>query len=143
VFEGEGGEGEDVEVVADEVIVTETPREGWAVASADGETVALDLEITPQLRLAGLARDAVRLIQEARKTAGLEVADRIALRWSAAKPETAEALRAHGAAIADDVLAVEFAEVEDAGAGAGASAGAGAVSDADLGLTFSFGKAAL
>jgi isoleucyl-tRNA synthetase len=137
VFDSEGGESQQVEVVADEVIVTETPREGWAVASADGETVALDLQITPQLRLAGLARDAVRLIQEARKAAGLEVADRIALRWRAAKPETAEALRAHGAAIADDVLAVEFAE--DAGGDAGA--GAGAVSDADLGLTFSFAKA--
>jgi isoleucyl-tRNA synthetase len=131
----EAGAGEQVEVVSDEVIVTETPREGWAVATADGETVALDLAITPELRLAGLARDAVRLIQEARKSAGLDVADRITLRWQAGKPETAEALRAHGDAIAQDVLAVEFAEAEDAGASAGA------VVDADLGLIVSFAKA--
>jgi isoleucyl-tRNA synthetase len=37
----------------DEVVVTETPREGWAVVSAAGETVALDLTITPELRRAG------------------------------------------------------------------------------------------
>ncbi|MBS2965561.1 isoleucine--tRNA ligase [Actinocrinis puniceicyclus] len=105
---GEAGGSEQVEVTSDEVIVTETPREGWAVASADGETVALDLAITPELRLAGLARDAVRLIQDARKNSGLDVADRIRLVWYGLKPETREALRTHGASIAADVLAVEF-----------------------------------
>ena len=70
----------------DEVIITETPREGWSVASDSGATVALDLEITAELRLAGLARDAIRLIQEARKNSGLDVADRIALRWTSTDP---------------------------------------------------------
>jgi hypothetical protein len=42
--------------------------------------VALDLDLTPELRRAGLARDAIRLIQEARKASGLDVADRIELR---------------------------------------------------------------
>ena len=59
--------------------LTETPREGWAVATDGGETVALDLELTPELRRAGLAREVVRLVQEARKTAGLDVTDRIEL----------------------------------------------------------------
>ena len=84
-------DGEPVEVTPDEVIVTETPRSGWAVAADAGETVALDLEITPELRRAGLAREAVRMIQEARKTSGFDVSDRIALRW-AADGEIAEAL---------------------------------------------------
>ncbi|WP_344380160.1 DUF5915 domain-containing protein, partial [Streptomyces mauvecolor] len=66
--------GEPVALAPDEVIITETPREGWSVASDSGATVALDLEITPELRLAGLARDAIRLIQEARKNSGLDVA---------------------------------------------------------------------
>ena len=74
-------DGETVALSPDEVIITETPREGWAVASESGATVALDLEITPELRRAGLARDAIRLIQEARKNSGLDVADRIAVRW--------------------------------------------------------------
>ena len=70
-------------MLADEVIVSERPREGWSVVNEQGETVALDLELTPELVRAGLAREVVRLVQEARKASGFEVSDRIALRWSA------------------------------------------------------------
>ncbi|MEU3355862.1 isoleucine--tRNA ligase [Streptomyces sp. NPDC037389] len=105
-------DGETVALTPDEVIITETPREGWSVASDSGATVALDLEITPELRLAGLARDAIRLIQEARKNSGLDVADRIAVRWIATSPETTEALAAHAELIADEVLATDFASGE-------------------------------
>ncbi|MGW1993613.1 isoleucine--tRNA ligase [Embleya sp. NPDC001921] len=104
-------EGEEVEVVAEEVIVTETPREGWTVAGQDGATVALDLTITPELRLAGLARDVVRLIQEARKNSGLEVSDRILVWWAADESEeTTSALLAHGVQVADEVLATQFTQ---------------------------------
>ncbi|HZG93449.1 MAG TPA: DUF5915 domain-containing protein, partial [Mycobacteriales bacterium] len=92
----------------DEVLLTETPRAGWAVASEAGATVALDLEVTPELRRAGLARDAVRLFQESRKTAGLDVADRIELWWRA-DGEVGAALQEHAARVADEVLAVTFA----------------------------------
>jgi isoleucyl-tRNA synthetase len=78
------------------------------VASDSGATVALDLEITPELRLAGLARDAIRLIQEARKNSGLDVADRIAVSWSSTDPSTVEALTEHAGLIADEVLATTF-----------------------------------
>ena len=90
-------DGEDVEVLPDEVIVSERPREGWSVVNEQGETVALDLELTPELVRAGLAREVVRLVQEARKTSGFEVTDRIALRWQA-DGELAEALREHAGA---------------------------------------------
>ena len=50
----------------------------------------------------------VRRIQEARKASGLAVTDRISLRWSAADGELADALAAHGALIADEVLAETF-----------------------------------
>ncbi|MYS87015.1 isoleucine--tRNA ligase [Embleya scabrispora] len=104
-------EGEQVEVAAEEVIVTETPREGWTVAGQDGATVALDLTITPELRLAGLARDVVRLIQEARKNSGLEVSDRILVWWAADESEeTTSALLAHGVQVADEVLATRFTQ---------------------------------
>ncbi|MFD3721481.1 DUF5915 domain-containing protein, partial [Streptomyces sp. NPDC058674] len=104
--------GEPVTLGPEEVIITETPREGWSVASDSGATVALDLEITPELKLAGLARDAIRLIQEARKNSGLDVADRIALRWSATDPEVVTALTDHAALIADEVLCTDFAPGE-------------------------------
>lgn len=105
-------DGEQITLSPDEVIITETPREGWSVASDSGATVALDLEITPELRRAGLARDAIRLIQEARKNSGLDVADRIAVRWTTTSPATAEALTEHAPLISEEVLALDYAEGE-------------------------------
>ncbi|MFI1329593.1 isoleucine--tRNA ligase [Streptomyces sp. NPDC020845] len=128
-------DGETVALSADEVIITETPREGWSVASDAGATVALDLEITPELRRAGLARDAIRLIQEARKNSGLDVADRIALRWGAADEEVRTALTDHATLIADEVLATDFAS------GDGDSGYGEEFSDEALGLTFRLRKA--
>ena len=85
-----------VELTGDDVIVTETPRSGWAVSSGGPDTVALDLELTHELRLLGLIRDVVRSVQEARKDAGLEVTDRIELAWQVGgSPEPAEAIRTH------------------------------------------------
>ncbi len=104
-------EGESITLGPDEVVITETPRAGWAVASDSGATVALDLELTPELRRSGVARDAVRQIQEARKASGLEVSDRIELLWSA-EGETALALTEHAALVADEVLATSYASGE-------------------------------
>jgi isoleucyl-tRNA synthetase len=135
-------------VLPDEVLVSERPREGWSVVNEQGETVALDLELTPELVRAGLAREVVRLVQEARKSSGFDVSDRIALVWHAAG-ETAEALRENGALVAEEVLAVEMHEGEvsapEADA-AGLTAGpdgtptASVVHDEDLGLTVSLAR---
>ncbi|GAA4667922.1 isoleucine--tRNA ligase [Streptomyces chumphonensis] len=103
-------DGERVGLTPEEVIITETPREGWSVASDSGATVALDLEITPELERAGLARDVIRLVQTQRKESGFDVSDRIALTWSARTPEAAEALREHMGLIAEEVLADEVDE---------------------------------
>ncbi|MEU4215422.1 isoleucine--tRNA ligase [Actinoplanes sp. NPDC026623] len=100
--------GEPVELTADEVFITETPREGWAVAAEAGATIALDLTLTPELRRAGLARDVIRLIQEARKSSGLDISDRIEVRYDAAGEQTAAALAEHRALVADEVLATAF-----------------------------------
>jgi isoleucyl-tRNA synthetase len=131
-------DGETVSLAPDEVIITETPREGWSVASDSGATVALDLELTPDLRRAGLARDAIRLIQEARKNSGLDVADRIAVRWTSESPETAEAVAAHAELIAEEVLATDFASGE---AEPGAVEYGSPFEDEGLSLTFRLRKA--
>ena len=111
-------DGEPVEVLPDEVIVSERPREGWSVVNEQGETVALDLELTPELRRAGLAREVVRMIQEARKTGGFEVSDRIALSWHVldqeGSDETREAIEEHRELIAREVLASTIAEADTA-----------------------------
>jgi isoleucyl-tRNA synthetase len=98
-------------ISGDDVIIAETPRSGWAVASAGADTVALDLELTHELRLAGLVREVVRMVQEARKNAGLEVTDRIELWWRVGgSPEPAEAIRTHADLLAGEVLATSLTE---------------------------------
>ena len=102
-------DGEDVALSAEEVLVTERPRSGWTVATGPGATVALDLEITPELRRAGLFREVVRLVQEARKTTGLDVTDRIELWWQASAG-LAEAVQEGSLRLAEEVLAVSVVE---------------------------------
>jgi isoleucyl-tRNA synthetase len=102
--------GEPVEVGVDDVITTETPRAGWAVATAGPETVALDLELDDELRAAGMVRELVRSVQEARKTLGLEVTDRIELWWESDDPAAAAAVRAGTDALAGEVLAIDLTE---------------------------------
>ena len=97
---------ETVELSADELVVTETPTLGWAVASDAGVSVALDLELTDELRSAGLAREVVRFVQDARKTSGLDISDRIELWWKADRDALSAALHEHRDSIAAEVLAV-------------------------------------
>jgi isoleucyl-tRNA synthetase len=98
-------DGEQVEIGLGDVTFSEVPRSGWAVSTQADLTVALDTEITPELRLAGLAREFIRLVQAARKDAGFDVADRVLLSW-AASGEVADAIRAHAAQARVAVLAV-------------------------------------
>ncbi|PRI12098.1 isoleucine--tRNA ligase [Leucobacter massiliensis] len=70
-----------------------------------GGFVLLDTETSPELEAEGIARDAIRAVQEARKNAGLEVSDRIELTLSAA-PVLAAALEAHAELIAAETLAL-------------------------------------
>ena len=104
----------EVEVTPDDVIISERPREGWSVVNEQGETVALDLELTPELRQAGLAREVIRGVQEARKASGFEVSDRILLQWSATGESTVAAIRAHAGLIGEEVLATTVAESDPA-----------------------------
>jgi len=84
------------------------PRDGEevAVGALPGSSglVVLDVRITPELAAEGLARDVIRLVQQARRDAGLNVSDRIVLTLDA--PEAAlAAVRTHEAFMAGEVLA--------------------------------------
>ena len=87
---------------------------GWGWRHAGRRAFAarhLDLELTPELRRAGLAREVVRVLQDARKRTGLDISDRIELWWAApTKPDLAQALRESAATVAEEVLATTFAE---------------------------------
>ena len=110
-------DGSPVALEEGDLVVTETPREGWTVASTGGLTVALDLTLTPELERAGVVREVVRLVQEARKSSGLEVSDRIELSWTA-EGTVAQALDEHSEQLAGEVLAVRL-RAGTAGAGEG------------------------
>ena len=74
-----------------------------------GGFIVLDTAVTPQLAAEGLARDVVRAVQQARRSAGLDVSDRIRL-VIAGTPAAQESMRAHQQLIARETLAtaVEF-----------------------------------
>jgi len=98
------GEEQAITIGPDDVQLVHDVRSGLGVASEGGVTVALELEVTPELRREGVARELVRMIQDARKAAGLEVTDRIALAVETSG-EPAEALAAHREEIAAETLA--------------------------------------
>ncbi len=77
---------------------------GWLVASEGALTVALDVEITPELRQEGVARELVNRIQNLRKTAGFEVTDRIDTVVYADDSEISAALASYGEWIGGQTL---------------------------------------
>jgi isoleucyl-tRNA synthetase len=69
--------------------------------------LALDLRVTPELAAEGTARDVVRIVQQARRDAGLDVSDRIRLSIGA-DGEVADAVRAHAGFVAAETLAADL-----------------------------------
>lgn len=95
----------DVEIISEDV-------PGWTVAN-DGEvTVALDLDITPELKAEGLAREVVKRIQMFRKDSGFEITDRIAVSFPA-KSKIAKAVDSFKDYIASQVLAYSISFVDE------------------------------
>jgi len=106
---------DDLVLTPEDVDLTQETLEGWGVAAEGGITVALELELTPELRREGLARELVRAIQDARKAAGLDVSDRIVLGLTA-PGDLVEAAREHAGWIAAETLATEIREGDVDGA---------------------------
>lgn len=95
------------EITADDLVITETPKSGWAVATHDGTSVALDLTLTPELITEGYVREIIRVIQEDRKRNGFHVSDRIYVSWNG-DSEITKAFQLSSAEIAAEVLALEI-----------------------------------
>jgi isoleucyl-tRNA synthetase len=72
-------DGETYQILSDEVEVKALAKEGFAVAEEGAYVAALVTDLTPELVAEGLAREFVRRVQDLRKTADLDVADRIEL----------------------------------------------------------------
>jgi isoleucyl-tRNA synthetase len=100
-------EGEAVRLVPEDVEILTEDIPGWQVASEGNLTVALDINVTPELRLEGIAREFINRIQNLRKDSGFEVTDKIELTVGR-HPELAAALDKFGEYICIQTLAVRL-----------------------------------
>src|SRR5690606_22892005 len=104
-------EGTDVELRPEDLLVETSSAEGYACAEEGGYLAGLDTTLDDALRREGLARELVRAVQDARKQAGLEVADRIVLMVDGDEA-VAEALAEHREYLMAETLASRWAEPE-------------------------------
>jgi isoleucyl-tRNA synthetase len=88
--------------------------DGFEAQFQGGVLVALDTRLTPALEREGIAREVSRMVNRMRQDLGLEVEDRIRLRFYA-EGHAAEAVREWSDWIAGEVLAAEMREVDDEG----------------------------
>jgi isoleucyl-tRNA synthetase/protein-tyrosine-phosphatase len=89
------------QIIADEVNVK---------AVDHGEELVLDKDITPELKREGQAREIIRVIQNARKAAGLNVDDRIVVNFTTSDGDLNDAINEYHDTIATEILATEFAD---------------------------------
>lgn len=92
------------DLTRDEVLIEREGKDGWAVASADGVTVALDLHLDDDLRRAGRVYDLIHAVNTLRKDSGLDLTDRISL----SIPEADADLLEHRDWIMRETLAVSL-----------------------------------
>ncbi|MGN1063332.1 MAG: DUF5915 domain-containing protein, partial [Alphaproteobacteria bacterium] len=79
--------------------------------------VQLDTTLYPALEKEGIARDFVRMVQQARKDADFDVSDRITVTYAADTDKVTAALKEHESYIADQVLAVSMVNAAAVSAG--------------------------
>ncbi|HTC71995.1 MAG TPA: DUF5915 domain-containing protein, partial [Solirubrobacteraceae bacterium] len=99
--------GRDHTLSADDVILTMRAPDGYSVEREGAHAVALDLSLDEDLRREGRAREIVHAVQSARKSAGLQVEDRIALAL-AGDAALLDAAQRHRDYLAGETLAVEL-----------------------------------
>lgn len=104
--------GKYITLAKDDVEITSQDISGWLVANANGITVALDITLTEELILEGIAREMVNRIQNIRKDTGFEVTDRIKIRLK--KEKTLEqAIMVNADYIKSETLADELTFEDD------------------------------
>ncbi len=100
-------DGAELEILPEEIEVRAEARSGLAVAAEGSYLAALQTELTPELVREGLAREFVRRVQELRKQADFEIADRIQL-YLTATPDLVVAIQAHREYILGETLINEL-----------------------------------
>ncbi len=107
-------EGNAVKVEAADVDIISEDIPGWLVSNEGNLTVALEVELTDELRNEGMARELINRIQNLRKDGGLEITDRIKVTVSDAEP-VMKAVESFGDYIQTQVLADSIALADNDG----------------------------
>jgi isoleucyl-tRNA synthetase len=100
-------------LTADDLVVNRHPRAGTVVATDGPISVALDTTLDDDLIIEGTAREIVNRVQAARRDAGLEVVDRITLRWTSNDDLVRAAFDRYEDLIASEVLASTMERDDD------------------------------
>jgi isoleucyl-tRNA synthetase len=98
-------DGKELQLDGQDIQVRLSAKEGWAAAQGKSCVVALNTELTPELIRDGIAKDAIRLIQDLRKRRQCNYTDRIAIKVFTKNSELAQALEANRQLIASETLA--------------------------------------
>ncbi|RIH90202.1 Isoleucine--tRNA ligase [Calidithermus terrae] len=101
--------GETLALTPDELLLEALSPAGYEALEERGYVAALEVRVDEELFLEGLARELVRLVQQARKDMGLQVSDRIRLTYQA-EGKYAEALRRFGGRLQEETLALGLGE---------------------------------
>ncbi len=99
---------EGFDLVLEDVLISSEDIPGWSVATENGVTVALDINITEELKKEGIARDFVNRIQNLRKDMGLEVLDKITVEVQAADPVFENAIKDFHEYISTEIQALQL-----------------------------------
>ncbi|MEQ9422780.1 MAG: isoleucine--tRNA ligase [Cyclobacteriaceae bacterium] len=103
---------EEIELTLDDVEIMTEDIPGWSVASFNGLTVALDIDLTDDLKKEGLARELVNRVQNIRKDMGLEVQDKIKIDVASTDETIQGAIAGYTDYICRETQATELAIVD-------------------------------
>lgn len=101
-----------VEITLEDVDVMTQDMEGWLIANTGSLTVALDTEIDEELKQEGIAREFVNRMQNLRKNIGLQVTDRINVKFSANK-EISDAIIKLSDYVCNEILSLACEYVDE------------------------------
>ena len=107
-------EGQDVTVEVADVEIISEDIPGWLVSNEGNLTVALEIELTDELRNEGMARELISRIQNIRKESGLEITDRIHVTVSPTE-RIEKAIAGYADYIKSQVLALDINVAENDG----------------------------
>jgi isoleucyl-tRNA synthetase len=108
-------DGKTLELDGEDIQVRLSAKEGWAAAQGRSCVVALNTELTPELVREGIAKDAIRLIQDLRKRRQCNFTDRIAVTIQSTSDSVREALREHRDFICAETLSAGLELIEGVG----------------------------